>query len=175
MKILRLVRKPVQFVFNLIILILQLFIRYMVIGIFFLAGLYYTLSLLTKMSTDTTAITNSAFAIFGSLAALSFAWSRSLEAEADQRKRITHAGERFLHAALCVLTASILKYAALAVVGDATPGGQGTGAQALRLGAGVSVSGLFAAALTFAHNGVVVLNRLLWQRAHDYPEYDSLA
>lgn len=74
MKILRLVRKPVQFVFNLIILILQLFIRYMVIGIFFLAGLYYTLSLLTKMSTDTTAITNSAFAIFGSLAALSFAW-----------------------------------------------------------------------------------------------------
>ncbi len=156
------------------VLILHLFIRYTVIGVQYLVGLYYTLTLLARLSQDTTAITNSAFAIFATLSELSFGWARAADPASDLKARVAHAGERFLHAALSVLTASVLKYAALASGISAYTPSSNVAKAVASLAAGVAVSGLFVAALTFAHTGVVVLNRLLWERARQYPEYDSL-
>ncbi len=140
-----------------------------------LVGLYYTVAVLMKLTQDTTSITNSAFAIFATLAALSFSWSRAAGSSPDVKDRITHAGERFLHSAVSVLTASLLKYAALSagIAGKDLSPLTASGVSGFLVG--LAVVGLFLDALLFGHTGLVVLNRLLWGRAYQYPEYDSFA
>lgn len=73
-----------------------------------LMGFVYACILVLRFKEDTSSITNAAFAIMATLAALSFSFARATEDEL--RDRITFAGERFLHGAVNVLVVSILKY-----------------------------------------------------------------
>ncbi len=146
--------------------------------LFFLVGLYYNYRLLSRLTEDTTTITNLAFGVAATLSALSFSCARAIEGPQEAKDRFAYAGERFLHACLMVLTASALKYASV-LLGVHQP------AEVSQLGwrhalslfghgvAGVLVGVLFFYALTSAHGGMIVLNRLLWQRLTRYPDWDN--
>lgn len=84
-------------------------------------ALYFTVGQLTQLTKDTTTITNAGFALMASLAALCFSYARCLDDQPSMRSEVIHAGERFFHAAILLLTASLIKYAALACMEDPAP------------------------------------------------------
>src|SRR2546428_11368247 len=103
-RIVRVSLRPFSWTWNVVVDFMQLFVRYMVIGIVYIVGFYFLFYIFANLREDTTAITNTGFAIFASLASLSFAWSRSFAPGDSLTDRIRHAGERFLHASLCLLS-----------------------------------------------------------------------
>ncbi len=124
-------------------------------------GIYFTIAQLWNLDQDTTAITNTAFAICASLASVSFGYARALNADDKSREAIVHAGERLFHAALLLLVASLIKYAALrALASDAATASL---SQGLRLLGFISAL-LFIRSLFFALTGIQQLTILLWSR-----------
>jgi hypothetical protein len=133
--------------------------------IFSVVGLYFTYAQLANLSKDTTLITNAAFAMTASLAALCFSYARALDGAADIRSRVVHAGERFFHAAVLLITASLIKYLALALVKfESTRFWQVviflTAARLL----GFLALLLFVRALMFADTGISQITNILWDR-----------
>lgn len=150
--------------------------------LFLLIGFYYVFNLLSRLTEDSTTVTNIAFGITSTLAALSFSCARAIDDAGEARDRFAYAGERFLHASIMALTASLLKYASLQL--GLHPGGVASGLNSEwfahtipilgSICVGVIVLVLFFQALLSAHTGVLVLNRLLWQRLTRYPDWDNL-
>jgi hypothetical protein len=138
-----------------------------------IGSLYVTL-LLARYDKDTTHITNGAFAITASLASLCFSCSRALNAGDEDRDRFTYAGERLLHASILLITASILKYAVLAVWSTGFGQSHSSLVPALTIPIGVSVTFLFTFALLNAHTGLRVCGNLLWDRANRYDDHDKI-
>ena len=81
-----------------------------------LVGGIYNIKLFQNVTQDTTSITNVAFGIVASLSALSFACSRTIEGPPEHKSLFPFAGERFLHSAILLIIASILKYASLTLL-----------------------------------------------------------
>jgi len=75
-------------------------------------GFVFLIYLIANLSADTTLITNTAFAMVASLAALSFPVCRAITEPPEHQDRIRYAGERFFHAAVLLLFASLLRYGA---------------------------------------------------------------
>ena len=143
--------------------------------IVYFIGLYYTLHLLTNMSKDTTPITNTAFAIVATLSALSFTFARALKGSDKESDDIcVFAGERFLHACLMLITASIIKYFFLSVKNFALISRYVQLIVALQFIIGLLATLLFYFALHSAHTGLSVLNKLLWSRFGRRPEWNKL-
>jgi hypothetical protein len=147
-----------------------------------LIGVYYTVRLFADMSQDTTTITNTAFGILAGLGALSLSAARTVESTDPHRDRFAYAGERFLHAALLVLSASLLKYALLSLVvtppaitssSSASSGVPSILSAAARIAVGSTVGVLFFFAMNFSHTGLVFLTRVLWLRVGRYKDWDS--
>lgn len=141
--------------------------------LFGLVGFYYSYWVFARLNEDTTTITNLAFGIAATLSALSFSCSRAIEGPPAAKDRFAYAGERFLHSAQLVLTASVLKYASI-LLGlhevESSP------ISAVLVGhklAGIMVGVLFFYAYASAHGGMIVLNRLLWQRLNRYADWDK--
>jgi len=139
--------------------------QFRVIGVLVLVtGALFTVHLLKNMSTDTTAITNGAFVVIASLAALSFAACRSIPDPPDHQDRFRYAGERLLHGALFALYASILKYAAFALYSgllwDPAPDIKAQGINV----AGFLSSFSFGFATHATYGGVSALHRVLFLR-----------
>jgi hypothetical protein len=88
-------------------------IRYLVPFMAYGIGAIYTVIMLANTSNDTTAISNTAFAMAATLAAVSFGYTRALAPDTQDRKDTLHAGESFFLSALVLLSASILKYGVL--------------------------------------------------------------
>ena len=135
-------------------------------------GLYYNLVLFDNLDKDTTQITNAAFALVISIASVSFGFSRALSSDDQDRDRVVFAGERFFHAAIALLAASILKYATLSL-------NQAIGTTAwyvylVSFVVGLSIPVLFASSLLSVHTGLRILNRILWNRSNRYKDWDSV-
>jgi hypothetical protein len=134
-------------------------------------GIFYVVRVFGSLATDTTNITNTAFVAMASLAALAFSWTRSL-LEKDQRQwRIRFGGEQLTHAALLVLSASLLKYALLATGASSRHAGAHSFADRVRshgvaltvvdVTDGLLIVVLFSAAVVSAVSGVLSLGRAL--------------
>lgn len=132
-------------------------------GLLYLVGWVYLIYIIVNLSADTTPITNTAFAMVASLAALSFSACRAVTEPADHQDRLRYAGERFFHAAILLLFASLLKYAAFRL----WSGGQA--ATPIGYVIVIDVAGFLAAysfgtALYASHAGLMELNNVLWLR-----------
>ncbi len=142
------------------------------IFLFGAVGLYYTLWLFARLDEDTTRITNTAFGIVATLSALSFSCSRAIEGPPEAKDRFAYSGERFLHAAQMALTASALKYGLVLLGIHDLEGSPPLPALVANKIVGLLVVVLFMYAFFSAHGGMIVLNRLLWQRLNRYPYWD---
>lgn len=128
-------------------------------------GVYFTFAQLAKLTKDTTLITNAAFAMTASLAALCFSYARAIEGAPDIRPRVVHAGERFFHAAALLITASLIKYVAVALVGlESSRFAQTAVLLAVAQLLGFVALLLFVRALVFADTGVSEVTNILWDR-----------
>jgi len=133
-------------------------------------GYTFTLVILRDLQQDTTPITNAAFVALATLAGLSFGCARAVEESA--RDRFAYAGERFLHSAVMVLMASLLKYAVIAV--------RGWSKSPLLLNLVLETFvGLLASLLLFqatysGHTAVKVLHEKLLERIARYPDWDDI-
>lgn len=134
------------------------------------------------MSQDTTNITNTAFGILAGLSALSLSVARAVESTDSHRDRFLYAGERFFHAALLVLVASLLKYVLLSLVvapptmmssPSVSSGLPSILSVTARFTVETTVGVLFFFAMNFSHTGLVFLTRVLWLRAGRYKDWDS--
>lgn len=137
-------------------------------------GLYFLIQLLANLKEDSTRVTNSFFAIAATLAALSFSAARSIAGSEEAKDTFAYSGERFLHAAVLLITASVIKYAYQAAVqwlGATFISGVVQGGAIL---VGIVVSVLFFYALHAAHSGLLFLNQLLWKRIGRRPDWDRL-
>ena len=150
----------------------------LVIILVFLVGLYFNWQLFTGLLEDTTVITNIAFGILATFAALCFSGARAINDSAEDKDKFTFAGERFLHSAVLVVIASLLKYGSI----ELGIAGKGDSPKIdeihwtiifLSSIPGVIVGVLFFWALNSAHGGLVVLNRLLWKRHHRFKDWDD--
>lgn len=141
----------------------------------YLVGLAFVILVLLKYNRDTTQITNAAFGIAAVLASLCFSCSRALAAEDKDRDRFAYAGERFMHASILVMTASILKYAALTLQSTWFGRAHTTSTGLLVFPLGLAGTALFFHALMSAHTGLKVCGELLWPRMNRYDDYDKLA
>jgi predicted membrane channel-forming protein YqfA (hemolysin III family) len=154
---------------------LSLFILKGSLVLVLIVGAIFVILVLQGYKDDTTRITNAAFGITAILASLCFSCSRALRDEDKDRDRFTYAGERFMHASILLITASVLKYALLKF--QSTQFGQAhittTGILALPLG--VSVTVLFMHALLNSHTGLKICGDLLWPRLSRYDDYDKIA
>jgi hypothetical protein len=134
------------------------------------AGVYLTPKFLYDPSRDTTMLTNSGFAILASMAGLAFSWSRAIQSPGAEglRDRVCFAGERFLHAAILMILASTLKYAAIV---DST---SSTVVEAIQFVLGTVVGCLFFWAMITAHTGLRIVNEILWSRMARHSDWDNL-
>lgn len=137
-------------------------------------GLYWTYALFANLKEDTTAITNAAFAVVATLAALAFSCARAVRDSDEAADRFEYAGERFFHGAVLLIFASVLKYAYISVATARRLETEGLLWAVLTTFIGVLVGVLFFWALSSVHGGLIVLNRLLWTRLTRYPEWDDV-
>lgn len=114
-------------------------------------GLVFAHRMLISLSADTTPITNAAFAMALALASVTFGWARALNNEEPVRPGVLFAGEHLIFAAVLLITASALKYAALSL-GAATRGGH-----SVDLIEHIRTNGVFWVTIDFLLGGAVAL------------------
>ena len=128
----------------------------------------YVYHLAVNIRGDTTAVTNGAFIITGTLSALFFSWSQSLLPADKDRDRILFAGERLLHGSLYLILASVLKYAALTLITYQTAAIPRPDLHWISDAFGILAVPLFLFAVGDMLVGVVFALRILWPRAARY-------
>ena len=136
-------------------------------------GYVYATQLFINYRSDTTNVTNAAFAIMASLAALGFSFARVVESE-ELRNRITFAGERLLHGAILVLVASLLKYLMIGFLALPSIVKLTTVGATVELTIGVLVAMIFSNGVLFAHTGLRVLNDILLLRMTRERDWDNI-
>ena len=82
--------------------------EFVVLGVF----VYFSYYVLVDLKRDTLLLTNAVFAICATLSSISFSFSRAITEDRTLSDRINFAGERFLHCALFLIIASVIKWAA---------------------------------------------------------------
>jgi len=140
-------------------------------------GWAYAFFVAVRFKEDTTPITNAASAVMVALASLSFTFARVIKTDA-LRDRVTFAGERFLHGAILVLVASILRYFVFHLYEVPFVGFLLVGLPIVKLVVSASF-GVFGGALllqgvVFAHGGLRILNDLLWSRMDQHKDWYHL-
>jgi hypothetical protein len=75
------------------------------------AGLYFAIEFAFVHDANPTGLANAACAITATLAALSFAYARSLDGRPDLQEQSVAGGERLLRGAILMILASLLQYA----------------------------------------------------------------
>jgi len=72
-----------------------------------------------------------------------------------------------------LISASLLKYAYISAASSEIVNVNGVSWSLLTMFVGIIIGVLFFWALTSAHGGLIVLNKLLWARFNRYPEWDE--
>lgn len=146
----------------------------LLVGLLFLVGIWLSARVFVGWSEDSTRYTNSLFGIAAVLGALSFSWARCIQEE-KEKDRLTYAGERFFHAAVLLIMASVLKYATKEAISEDAVERLGWFPAFLFLSITPFVGLLFFYAVVAAHSGLVVLNRMMWERHWRRPEAEQWA
>ena len=155
----------------------RLFTLYVLKGsvvLVFLIGVIFVVVLLQNYNNDTTRITNAAFAITASLASICFACARSLNSDDQDRDKFTYSGERFMHASILLITASLIKYAIISLRSMHAGRIGSVLIEVIVFPLGICVVPLFMFALSSAHTGLKICSDLLWARMLRYPGWDRL-
>lgn len=140
----------------------------------FVVGVFYTIVLFRNLKTDTTVITNSAFAIAATLASLSFSYARAVGNSDEDRETIVYAAERFFNAAIFLLTASLLKYFLIHFASHIETKWALTLAKFFTSLLAVIVPPLFTYALFDSLVGLKRVFYVLWNRTHRLPGWGKL-
>ncbi len=143
-----------------------------VVGLF--VGAVYAVTVLANFAEDTTDIINVALGITAVLAGLCFAMSASVDLAEKVKDRVNYAGERFFHAAIFFLLATILKYAAVGIGGHAFVRERELLSALLTAPFHFFAVSLFIYAVLDAHTGLRIINDLLWDRLHRMKDWDTL-
>ncbi len=125
------------------------------------------------MSLETTIITNAAFAILATLAALSFSCSRALLDSNEDKDRFSYAGERFFHSSLLLISASLIKYLVLSLLSNELFVKESLSYRILSMTSRVYIATIFFWSVTSASGALIVINKLLWKRLNKYPDWDN--
>jgi hypothetical protein len=134
-----------------------------------LCCIYFTVIKFLAYDTDTTALSNSFFALLGPLALLSFAFAGTLDKRDVARQRLSDAGARSFHGGVLLLLASVLKYALLHIKSFARVPGNGAAVTALDLTLGIMAGILFLLAAVEAFAALRSISDLLVMRLLDKP------
>lgn len=127
---------------------------------------YFAIDLMVHPTEDTTAVTNIAATIVGSLAALTFGYARALAAGDHDHTEIVHAGECLALATVLLITATGLKYAALSLI-QFEKDAQGSWAALLAVLCWppiVCSTASYIVSLFPAYGGLSSLTEVLWKR-----------
>ncbi len=122
---------------------------------------------------DTTYVTTACFAVILSLAAISFSFARVIESD-KLKDRIMFAGERLLHGAISILTASILKYFLFLILKFPPFASSGKVGLVLTFTIGLFAGLIFTNGILYAHTGLRVLNDLLLLRFTRHEDWDDI-
>jgi hypothetical protein len=136
--------------------------------------LYYCFIVLFNISEDTTKITNIGFGIVAVLAGLSFSASSALPLNEKFKDDFLYAGERFFHAALFLLLASLLKYAAFNIENLEYFAEHEFQAYSFTFIMRILTGLIFLFALFESHTGFRVANDSLWQRMSRMKDWDDI-
>lgn len=137
-----------------------------------LLGAMYAVVLVLRFEEDTSIITNAAFAVMATLAALCFSFARA--AEEILRDRITFAGERFLHGAILVIVVSIIKYFIYLLHQEPVFNESRWAGPVVEYSIGILIAVVFANGVLFAHTGLRVLSDLLLSRFTRHADWDDI-
>ena len=154
----------------------RFFLQFLLIGppiIAFLVGIIYACVVLANFYKDTTSITNAAFVIVSVLATLSFRMATGVPDE-KVKDRFLYSGERFFHAAILLILASVLKYAALSIANISFFETRQVLCQIATIPLGILVQACFMYAVMDAHTGIRIANILLWSRLYRSKDWDSV-
>ena len=138
--------------------------------VLYLVGLFYTLYILLNPTKDTTAVTNVAFAMTASLAALCFSGARAIAGAGEHQDRLCFAGERCFHASVSLLFASIIKYSSIAMAASSLLASVPRVVRVYAFVASTLASVSFFVALDTAFTGLIVINAVLWARFNRHPD-----
>lgn len=139
----------------------------------FFVCIIYMFIVLIKFNKDTTPITNAAFAIVSVLSGLSFG-TASVVSDEKVKDRFVYCGERFFHAAILLILASVLKYAALSIGESAFAELRQTTSRLLTIPLSFFVQLCFLYAILDIHTGINIANKQLWQRLNRSEDWDSI-
>ena len=132
---------------------------------------YYVGTIMQGFSQDTTVIFNLAFGITAALSGLCFAMASNIEKSKTQKRRMSYAGERFLHASIAFLIGSVLKYAAL----DLHTESWATPTSIFALLFHTLAVPLFIWGILDSHGGITIANNILWERLYNEKDWDNIA
>ena len=134
---------------------------------------YFAYYVLVDIKRDTLLLTNSVFAICATLSSISFSFSKAISEDKTLADRINFAGERFLHCALFLIIASVMKWAAQALsLSDSAASVQQLLTVIewiLRILLGV----LFSQVAMFLHTALKTLNPILLSRLNRVKDWDT--
>lgn len=153
-------------------LVIMLLLRFPEVLVLFVL-IYYSYTILADLSSDTTIISNAAFVICATIAALAFGFAQVIDKNDDSRERVIYSGERFFHASIFLILASIIKYAVIKVFPPALNESFEVWQNVLRYGFGFFSLMLFTQATLVAHTGIKVLNEILIRRMARIKDWDN--
>ena len=133
-------------------------------------GFNFILRMFIDFKSDTTSLSNGAFAIVASLAALSFSCARSLDEEKVLAKGFNLAGQSLFFAAIIFIMASVLKYSLLSLKQVPWILTQHQLVNVLDFLLGGLAAVLFGVAIAFTSRGLELVLALLEHRVTDVPE-----
>lgn len=149
-------------------------IRELPVVLAFFVGAVYATNVLGRFSEDTTSIINVAVAITAALSGLCFAMASTSNLESEEKDRVSYAGERFFHASIFFLLATILKYSALSITSLELFSDKETLAIVITTPFHIFVNVMFLYAVFDSHSGIKIINNILWGRLHRLKEWDNL-
>ncbi|MEL7011223.1 MAG: hypothetical protein AAFY50_19385 [Cyanobacteria bacterium J06648_1] len=147
-------------------------IRELPVLIAFFVGIIFISSVVGRFSEDTSIIFNVAFGFTVTISGLCFRMSGNISEKEDKR-RMTYAGERLLHASILFALGSFLKYAAIEASNSDLLANLNYIQAFVEHGLNFFVIPTFLWGLLDSHTGIKIANRILWRRLYSEEDWDS--
>lgn len=138
-----------------------------------LVFIYFAYYVLVDLNRDTLLLTNTAFAICATLASISFSFSRAVAEDNTLSDRISFAGERFLHCALLLIIASVIKWATQTIFSSDLITKVSWFYVSINWVLRILIGVLFSQAAMFLHTALKTLNPILLRRLNRVKDWDT--
>jgi hypothetical protein len=143
---------------------------YVSVALAWIIGFNLIMQMFIDYKTDTTSLSNGAFAIVASTAALCFSCARAVSAESNVANQFVFAGQKLFFAALILILASLAKYALLNFQLVTWIAGQPVLLSTMNIVFGMSAATLFGIALRFTSTSVESILELLEKQVTNIPD-----